>query len=103
MNSPVELQDPTNNSCMQFMSLSDQRTQRELQYIADQRRGYKQTQTYLAKFPHESTVDKVFNTIGEASTLVGAASTFNPIVAPIAAIGGLTYGTYKLGKSFQLW
>lgn len=85
------------------MSFQDQRIARELQYIADQRRGYKQTQTYLAKFPHESTADKVFNTIGEAATLVGAASTFNPIIAPVAAVGGIAYGTYKLGKSFQLW
>lgn len=43
------------------------------------------------------------DTLGAVAGIAGAASYFNPILAPVAAVGGVGYGTYKLGQSFNWW
>lgn len=43
------------------------------------------------------------DSLGTVAGIAGAASYFNPVLAPVAAVGGIGYGTYKLGQSFNWW
>jgi len=47
--------------------------------------------------------DRAFDVLGTAAGAVGSASALFPALAPVAAVGGVGYGIYKLGKSFDLW
>jgi len=50
-----------------------------------------------------SPTDRAFDVLGTAAGAVGSASALFPALAPVAAVGGVGYGIYKLGKSFDLW
>lgn len=74
--------------------------------------GIKRTQANLqlsreykaaADLRENARVQRIEDSIGAATSIVGAASYFNPVLAPVAAAGAIGYGTYKLGQSLRLW
>jgi hypothetical protein len=43
------------------------------------------------------------DTVGGIAAIAGSAALLVPELLPVAAIGGIGYGVYKLGETLKLW